>query len=109
MGIRFLAIISQARKVLNPKSMQNQTTPFPGGCTRIDDVPKGHFAVYVGELNKHRFVVPISYLKHPLFQDLLKRSEEEYGFDYPASCLSIPCSENAFLDVTCRMKGLQLE
>ncbi|CAI9765470.1 unnamed protein product [Fraxinus pennsylvanica] len=103
MGIRFLTIISQLRKVLSPRSMQNRASPFPGG-TRIEDVPKGHFAVYVGELNQHRFVVPISYLKHPLFQDLLGRSEEEYGYDYPASCLSIPCSQNAFLDVTCRMK-----
>lgn len=84
--------------------MQNRTSPFPGG-TRIEDVPKGHFAVYVGELDKYRFVVPISYLKHPLFQDLLRRSEEEYCYDYPASCLSIPCSQNAFLDVTCRMKA----
>lgn len=106
MGIRFLAIISQARKVWNQRSMQNQTLPFPGGTTTAE-VPKGHFAVYVGELNKHRFVVPISYLKDPLFQDLLRRSEEEYGFDYPAGCLSIPCSENAFLDVTCRAKVLQ--
>ncbi|MFS8024861.1 putative small auxin-up RNA [Helianthus anomalus] len=26
------------------------------------DVPKGHLAVYVGEEQKRRFVVPISYL-----------------------------------------------
>ncbi|CAI9769839.1 unnamed protein product [Fraxinus pennsylvanica] len=100
MGIRFLATISQARKVRNQKSMQNiQTLPFPGG-TATADVPKGHFAVYVGEvkLTKHRFVIPISYLKDPLSQDLSRRPEEEYGFDYPGGCLSIPCSENAFLD-----------
>ncbi|XVE67091.1 hypothetical protein DITRI_Ditri08aG0132200 [Diplodiscus trichospermus] len=31
-------------------------------------VPKGHFAVYVGEAEKKRFAVPISILKHPSFQ-----------------------------------------
>ncbi|EYU43813.1 hypothetical protein ABFS82_07G058100 [Erythranthe guttata] len=66
------------------------------------DVPKGYLAVYVGETNetKTRFLVPILYLKHPKFQDLLRFSEEEYGFDYPMGGLTIPCSENAFLNVT---------
>lgn len=65
------------------------------------DVPKGHLAVYVGEnKDKNRFIVPISYLSHPLFQDLLRRSEEEYGFDHPMGGLTIPCSENAFKNVT---------
>ncbi|XP_009786096.1 auxin-induced protein 15A-like [Nicotiana tabacum] len=70
--------------------------------SKLEDVPKGHMAVYVGEShnNKHRFVVPISCLKHPLFQDLLKHAEEEYGFDYPMGGLTIPCSEAAFLCVT---------
>ncbi|XP_033513287.2 auxin-induced protein 15A-like [Nicotiana tomentosiformis] len=70
--------------------------------SKLADVPKGHLAVYVGEShnNKHRFVVPISCLKHPLFQDLLRHAEEEYKFDYPMGGLTIPCSETAFLRVT---------
>ncbi|XP_039046975.1 cyclin-U1-1-like [Hibiscus syriacus] len=64
-------------------------------------VPKGHFVVYVGEVKKKRFVVPISFLKHPSFQNLLSQAEEEFGFNHPLGALVIPCSEEAFLDLTC--------
>ncbi|KAI3780896.1 hypothetical protein L2E82_10889 [Cichorium intybus] len=67
------------------------------------DVPKGHLAVYVGEIQKRRFVVPISYLYQPLFQDLLRRSEEELGFDHPMGGLTISCHEDAFVELTQRL------
>ncbi|XP_059647546.1 auxin-responsive protein SAUR21-like [Cornus florida] len=67
------------------------------------DVPKGHFAVYVGEAKKRRFVVPISYLKHPSFQNLLSQAEEEFGFDHPMGSLTIPCREEAFVNITCSL------
>ncbi|KAL9173829.1 hypothetical protein ABFS82_02G015200 [Erythranthe guttata] len=35
---------------------------------RSNEVPKGHLAVYVGESEKKRFVIPLSYLNHPSFQ-----------------------------------------
>lgn len=66
------------------------------------EIAKGHIAVYVGEryYNKHRkFVVPISYLEHPLFQELLRKAEDEYGFDHPMGGLTIPCSETTFLTI----------
>ncbi|KAF9676104.1 hypothetical protein SADUNF_Sadunf09G0103600 [Salix dunnii] len=47
------------------------------------DVPKGFLAVYVGETEKKRFMVPVSYLNKPVFQDLLSKAEEEFGFDHP--------------------------
>ncbi|XP_057964115.1 auxin-induced protein 15A-like [Malania oleifera] len=67
---------------------------------RVADVPKGHFVVYVGELCKKRFVVPISYLKHPSFQNLLSQAEEEFGFDHPMGGLTIPCDVEDFIDLT---------
>ncbi|KAF5185717.1 Auxin-responsive protein saur21 [Thalictrum thalictroides] len=63
-------------------------------------VPKGHIAVYVGENEKRRFVVPISYLTHSLFQDLLNQAEEEYGFNHPMGGLTIPCNEDSFIEIT---------
>ncbi|GAY60979.1 hypothetical protein CUMW_206280 [Citrus unshiu] len=61
---------------------------------------KGHFAVYVGETERKRFAVPISYLKHHTFQNLLGQAEEEFGFDHPNGALTIPCREEVFLDLT---------
>ncbi|KAK4258533.1 hypothetical protein QN277_004975 [Acacia crassicarpa] len=63
------------------------------------DVPKGYLAVYVGEKMK-RFVIPISYLSQPSFQELLSQVEEKFGFDHPMGGLTILCSENVFLDIT---------
>nr|XP_009764193.1 PREDICTED: auxin-induced protein 15A-like [Nicotiana sylvestris] len=68
------------------------------------DVPKGHFAVYVGEKQKNRCVIPISFLSQPAFQDLLSQAEEEVGFDHPMGGLTIPCSEDFFVDLTSRLR-----
>ncbi|XP_004500759.1 auxin-responsive protein SAUR50-like [Cicer arietinum] len=62
------------------------------------DVPKGHFAVYVGE-NRSRYIVPISFLTHPHFQTLLRQAEEEFGFDHDMG-LTIPCQEVVFRSLT---------
>ncbi|KAJ8631535.1 hypothetical protein MRB53_024858 [Persea americana] len=66
------------------------------------DVPKGHFAVYVGE-KRSRFIVPISYLSHPEFQSLLQRAEEEFGFDHDMG-LTIPCEEVVFRSLTAMLR-----
>jgi SAUR family protein len=56
-------------------------------------VPKGHFAVYVGDKDDEymrRFVVPLSLLKEPMFQALLCCAEEEFGFEHPMGNIVIP-------------------
>ncbi|KAK7258009.1 hypothetical protein RIF29_32385 [Crotalaria pallida] len=72
--------------------------------TKVGDVPKGYVAVYVGERMK-RFVIPISYLNQPSFQDLLRQAEEEFGYDHPMGGLTIPCGEDVFLDITSRFSN----
>ncbi|CAA3028970.1 auxin-induced 15A-like [Olea europaea subsp. europaea] len=62
------------------------------------DVPKGHFAVYVG-VYRSRYIVPISFLTHPEFQCLLQRAEDEFGFDHDMG-LTIPCEEAVFRSLT---------
>ena len=66
------------------------------------EVPKGYLVVYVGEKHK-RFVIPVSFLNQPSFQDLLCQAEEEFGYDHPMGGLTIPCSEDVFLDMTSRL------
>ena len=63
-------------------------------------VSKGYFTVYVGVVQKKRFLVLISYLKNPSFQNLFSQAEEEFRFDHPMGGLSITCSEEAFTDLT---------
>ncbi|KAM3291845.1 auxin-responsive protein SAUR21-like [Capsicum chacoense] len=71
---------------------------------KLHSVPKGHLAVYVGETEKKkRYVVPIAYLNHPSFQDLLQKAEEEFGFQHSMGGLTIPCNEGAFFHVTSRL------
>lgn len=100
MGIRFPAIIQQRKKILQQRSLNKQHSCPNYATNTTAEVPKGHFAIYVGETYRHRFVIPISFLKHPLFQELLKKAEEEFGYDHPTGGLTIPCSIDAFLNVT---------
>ncbi|TYI37768.1 hypothetical protein ES332_A03G236600v1 [Gossypium tomentosum] len=65
-------------------------------------VPKGYFAVYVGE-NQKRFVIPVSFFNEPLFQNLLGMSEQEFGYSHPTGGITIPCNEDIFLVVTSRL------
>lgn len=94
MGIQLMGLAHAKQKLqrtLSAKLMNNGSS----------NVPKGHVAIYVGEsYERKRFVIPISYLNHPLFQDLLHRAEEEFGFDHPMGGLTIPCSEEYFVSLT---------
>ncbi|QCD87542.1 SAUR family protein [Vigna unguiculata] len=67
--------------------------------SKAGDVPKGYLSVYVGEKMK-RFVIPVSYLNQPSFQDLLSKAAEEFGYDHSNGGLTIPCSEDVFRNLT---------
>ncbi|XP_076941898.1 auxin-responsive protein SAUR19-like [Bidens hawaiensis] len=66
------------------------------------EIPKGYFAVYVGEQEKKRYVVSVSLLSEPTFQELLHQAEEQYGYSHPMGGLTIPCSEDVFTDLASR-------
>lgn len=86
MGIRVPGV-GQAKKLLKRSSLP------------AVDVPKGCCAVYVGETEMKRFVIPISCLNQPAFQSLLSRAEEEFGYNHPMGGLTIPCREDVFINL----------
>ncbi|KAJ3692745.1 hypothetical protein LUZ60_011840 [Juncus effusus] len=62
--------------------------------------PKGWMGIRVGieGEEQQRFLVPVMYLKHPLFLGLLKEAEEEYGFKQEG-IITIPCRVDHFRHV----------
>jgi len=75
------------------KGFQGKKEGFRGG------VPKGCLAIKVGQGDdQQRFVVPVMYFNHPLFMQLLKEAEEEYGFDQKGT-ITIPCHVEQFRNV----------
>ncbi|XP_065859340.1 auxin-responsive protein SAUR36-like [Euphorbia lathyris] len=67
-------------------------------------VPKGHLAIYVGQKDGdfHRVLVPVIYINHPLFGELLREAEMEYGFNQQGG-ITIPCRYSEFEMVQTRI------
>ncbi|CAL9160531.1 unnamed protein product [Musa hybrid cultivar] len=63
--------------------------------------PKGCMAVRVGQEGEEqlRFVVPVAYLDHPLFAELLDTAAQEYGFNHKGP-IAIPCGVDHFRHVS---------
>ncbi|ESQ53127.1 hypothetical protein EUTSA_v10026657mg [Eutrema salsugineum] len=97
MAIRVPRVLQSSKQILR------QAKLFSSSSSSSLDVPKGYLAVYVGETKMKRFVVPISYLNQPSFQDLLRKAEEQFGFHHPMGGLTIPCSEEIFMDLASRL------
>nr|AMQ09547.1 small auxin up regulated protein [Boehmeria nivea] len=93
MGFRLSSVL-QAKQIIQK--------PF----SNTKDVPRGFLAVYVGERKMKRFVIPVSYLNQPSFQELLCQAEQEFGFDHPMGGLTIPCREDVFVDLISRLNAL---
>ncbi|XP_057545628.1 auxin-responsive protein SAUR21-like [Amaranthus tricolor] len=90
MAIRFTSVLTNAKQMIT----KNQLV-----------VPKGYVPVYVGEqTDKKRYVVPLSFLSRPAFQELLQRAEDEFGFNHPMGALTIPCTEQTFFTLTSQLR-----
>ncbi|CAA7395178.1 unnamed protein product [Spirodela intermedia] len=68
---------------------------------RREKVKKGWMVVSVGlddggGTTLRRFMIPISYLRHPLFRGLLEAAQDVYGFPSTGP-LKLPCSVDDFL------------
>ncbi|GMN55821.1 hypothetical protein TIFTF001_024939 [Ficus carica] len=88
------------------KALRRTLSGLKEAALKSTTLPKGYFAVYVGEDRKKRYVVPLWYLNEPAFQDLLSMAEEEFGYEHPMGGLTIPCREDIFVDLTSQLGGL---
>ncbi|XP_030548638.1 auxin-induced protein X15 [Rhodamnia argentea] len=76
---------------------------FEEGTSSSPKTPDGFFAVYVGDEHQ-RFVVPTSFLSHPLFKILLEKASNEFGFEQRER-LVVPCSVSTFQEVLRAIEG----
>ncbi|KAJ8899640.1 hypothetical protein K2173_018614 [Erythroxylum novogranatense] len=60
--------------------------------------PTGFFVVYVGDEHE-RFVVPTSFLSHPLFKMLLEKANNEFDLHQKINRLVLPCSVSTFQEI----------
>ncbi|GAA0146138.1 hypothetical protein Leryth_011536 [Lithospermum erythrorhizon] len=103
MGISLHSVIPRAKK---QNTYSRLATDQDEQYDLLVRVPKGFLAVYVGVNDKRRFVIPLSYLKNPIFKKFLKQAEEEYGFDHPImGGLTFPCDVDSFLILISKLRN----
>ncbi|KQJ94892.1 auxin-induced protein X15 [Brachypodium distachyon] len=89
-------LTGRKKRSISSSSRPSSSSPAPVAGV---NVPRGHFAVYVGE-RRTRFVVPTACLRRPAFVLLLRGVEEEFGFGHRAGGLAFPsCSEKDFASI----------
>ncbi|GLT40666.1 hypothetical protein SLA2020_147810 [Shorea laevis] len=109
--LSFKKLTKKAKSIIGDKSDDSQ--PSQQECLlkeiqgdtsqeKAASTPKGCFAIYVGE-ERERFVVPISFLSHPLFKMLLDKSYDEVGFKQ-GKRLVVPCSVSTFQEIVNALK-----
>nr|GEY37302.1 auxin-responsive protein SAUR21-like [Tanacetum cinerariifolium] len=92
-------------QITHAKKILRESFSYKTSSTSVH-IPKGYFSVYVGEEETKRFVVPVSLLSQPAFQELLQQTEEEFGYNHHMGGLTIPCSEDKFTDLACSLGAL---
>lgn len=89
----------------NPSRVQDRVHEPLLDHDRHVAIPKGKTAVYVGSEHEgdfRRVLVPVIYFNHPLFGELLRETEQEFGFDHPGGII-IPCRITEFEKVRTRI------
>ncbi|CAL1398158.1 unnamed protein product [Linum trigynum] len=68
---------------------------FPRRKDEVTEVKRGHFAVYTTAdhddgRSRRRFVIPLEFLNHTIFRELLRLSEEQLGLPSDGP-ITLPC------------------
>ncbi|TQD89360.1 hypothetical protein C1H46_025081 [Malus baccata] len=89
-------LIKYTRKWKKRASMERKTIAYPKdsrknlviSTTSNTVSEKGTFVIYTTD--ERRFVLPLSYLSNHIFQELFKKSEEEFGLS-SSEPITLPC------------------
>ncbi|KAM6541081.1 hypothetical protein CsatB_005528 [Cannabis sativa] len=78
---------------------------FNAGCCRTTFIAdRGHFVIYSSD--KRRFMLPLTYLRHEIFQELLKISEEEFGLPI-CGPIVLPCDSFSLNSIISLIRELE--
>ena len=103
MAKKWQRMAALARKRLAPPSTSDEETEG-SCCTSAASVSKGHCVVYSAD--GRRFVVPLAYLGTAIFGDLLRMSQEEFGFacGVDGRRITLPCDAAVMEYVVCLLR-----
>lgn len=87
-----------AKKLVKAASMGRKKTPSSTSLA----AEKGHFVIYT--VDRARFMMPLSYLQHEVFQELLRMSGEEFGISSERP-ITVPCDAACLEYVVSLVKG----
>nr|DAD46631.1 TPA_asm: hypothetical protein HUJ06_016568 [Nelumbo nucifera] len=80
-----LAAIGRRRISASPRTKLQRDVDKCSAMVAVKD----HFVVYTADQN--RFVIPLAYLNNPIFIELLRMSEEEFGLPSDGP-ITLPCN-----------------
>nr|DAD46609.1 TPA_asm: hypothetical protein HUJ06_016546 [Nelumbo nucifera] len=78
------------RRISSPRTKLQRGVDECGAMVAVKD----HFVVYTAD--QKRFVIPLAYLNNPIFIELLRMSEEEFGLPSDGP-ITLPC-DSAFAE-----------
>ncbi|CAA6670369.1 unnamed protein product [Spirodela intermedia] len=79
---------------LRPHHRASLACEDDAGSSSGRPIPPGFLAIYIGE-ERRRFIIPTRFLNFPVITSLLKKSEEEFGYNFSGG-LVLPCSVDFF-------------
>ncbi|XP_062199007.1 auxin-responsive protein SAUR36-like [Phragmites australis] len=91
----------QRMAALGRKRLAIKSSKEPEGCSTVV-AGKGHCVMYTSE--GRRFEVPLVYLGTSVFSELLRMSQEEFGFTSDDGRITLPCDATVMEYVMCLLR-----
>ena len=104
MAKKWQRMAALARKRLTPPSMSDEETEGSCCTSTVSMASKGHCVVYSAD--GRRFEVPLAYLGTAIFGELLRMSQEEFGFTggVDGKRITLPCDAAVMEYVMCLLR-----